>query len=249
MSSDLRSLRARSRAGRRAAIAVVVGGVLAGCAAHLQDPERFEAALDGGGSSSASSSACGDVPTILAMHCASAGCHSTASMTQGLDLQSPNLFGRLAGQSAVGGPGVIIDPQGDPNQSVLYLKLMSPPPFGSQMPLTGAKLDEATIACVASWIMSEGGGTAKGSDATAAASDTGTAGPDSASSTPPDASMTADGTTPPPADSGASHDSGTTHHDAGAVHDSGSPPPPADAATPVDASTGDATAPGDAAQE
>ena len=70
----------------------------------------------------------------------------------GLDLVSPNLYARLVGKPATGGPGVIIDPGGDPKKSVLYLKLGPNPPFGSQMPLTGPKLDDSTIECVAEWI-------------------------------------------------------------------------------------------------
>jgi hypothetical protein len=72
--------------------------------------------------------------------------------TGGLDLEAPNPFARLVGQKATGGNGVIIDSGGDPNQSVLYLKLKSPPPFGAQMPLNSPKLDDQTVACVGDWI-------------------------------------------------------------------------------------------------
>ena len=46
---------------------------------------------------------------------------------------------------------MLVDPN-DPAKSVLYTKLQSPPPFLSQMPLTGAKLDAATQACFLTWI-------------------------------------------------------------------------------------------------
>jgi hypothetical protein len=69
---------------------------------------------------------------------------------------SPNVYARLVGKNASGGPGVLIDPGHDPEKSVLYLKLTPTPPFGSQMPLTGAKLDATTLACVSTWIASGG---------------------------------------------------------------------------------------------
>jgi mono/diheme cytochrome c family protein len=62
----------------------------------------------------------------------------------------------------------LIDPGGNPDASVLYLKLTPMPPFGLQMPEIGNKLDEAQLACVAAWIMA-----AASTPAAAATSDAG----------------------------------------------------------------------------
>jgi hypothetical protein len=71
---------------------------------------------------------------------------------------------------------MLIDPDGNPEDSILYLKLTPNPPFGSQMPLVGEKLDPTTLACVGEWIMTEGRHVdAGGADATqdaASSSDT-----------------------------------------------------------------------------
>jgi hypothetical protein len=155
-----------SRNGAAVAVASPAALVLAcatfSCAGTLEDPERF--AIDGGtslattvdGSSSIqSNSGAGCDATVVALfpaRCASAGCHSATDKTAGLDLESPDVRARLMGAAATGGPGVLVDPGGDPQKSVLYLKLTPAPPFGAQMPLTGAKLDDATLSCVAQWI-------------------------------------------------------------------------------------------------
>ena len=60
---------------------------------------------------------------------------------------------RLSGKKAMGGPGLLIDPT-TPTASVLYTKLTPTPPFGARMPLVGAPLSDADIACVLSWIES-----------------------------------------------------------------------------------------------
>jgi hypothetical protein len=157
------------RAARVVVMAVVAvgatasGAVAVGCAGTLEDPGRF-LGEDGGagpgmGTSAESGPSCGDLAsTVFKPRCALGGCHSTASMSQGLDLESPDVLGRLEGKPARGGPGVLIDPGGDPSRSVLYLKLTPDPPFGTQMPAVGAKLDDPTMACVASWIETAGDG-------------------------------------------------------------------------------------------
>ena len=134
----------------------------AGCAATLDDPARF-LDIDGAAQIDAAPSSqgggqCADVPsTIFLADCAISGCHSAKDMASGLDLESAGPYARLVGKTATGGPGLIIDPGGNPQLSVLYLKLRPSPPFGAQMPLVGAKLDDSSVACVASWI-SQGAG-------------------------------------------------------------------------------------------
>jgi hypothetical protein len=234
---------------RKRALALgAVCAAIAGCAAHLSDPERFEALLDGdsGSSSSSSSSPCGDVPTLLSMRCATSGCHTATDKTAGLDLQSPGVFARLVGQKASGGTGVLIDPQGDPNSSILYLKLLSPAPYGSQMPLLGTKLDPTTVACVASWIMSGAG--VSPTDATTSPSDTGAAPADSGTGASDSGTAPTDATTTTKSDAAAdaAADAGVRHRDAAAAPDAA-----ADAGITMaaDSGPGDAASADDAAQE
>jgi hypothetical protein len=187
-----------------------VAAAVGGCAGTLEDKARFfdiDGSLvsphnEGGGPS------CPDIPsTILVPHCAISGCHSAKDMMAMLDLESPDPIGRLTGQMAHGGSGVLIDPGGDPNKSILYIKLKPFPPFGSQMPLAGAKLDDATLACVASWISDSvhGGG--------------GDAGEVDSPSSPGDDS----GGSVPEASSGGD-DSSSGGMDTGSPDDTGAPP-------------------------
>jgi hypothetical protein len=125
-------------------------GLLGACPGTLSDPARFD--IDGTSTGSCTQT----VTTTFATVCAVSGCHTTSTMAGSLDLQAPDIYMRLAGKPATGGPGVLIDPGGNPDASVLYLKLTPTPPFGLQMPLTGAKLDTKTLACFASWIKMEG---------------------------------------------------------------------------------------------
>jgi hypothetical protein len=149
---------ARRAARTLAAVLLCIGAV--SCAGTLTDPERFE--VEGGSTSSPvgvgdgqAGAACKDVETmLLPARCALSGCHSAKDMSAGLDLESPGMRTRLTGRAATGGPGVLVDPGGDPQKSVLYLKLTPNPPFGSQMPLAGTKLAGSDLACVAAWIAS-----------------------------------------------------------------------------------------------
>jgi hypothetical protein len=120
--------------------AALAAGLL-GCPGSLEDPSRFDGQFGN----------CPDIEMVIATTCAKASCHSGASPTGSLDLASPDIVMRLSGKKAVGGPGLLVDPS-DPAKSVLYTKLKNPPPFLSQMPLTGAKLDDATQACFLTWI-------------------------------------------------------------------------------------------------
>ncbi len=91
---------------------------------------------------------------LFESRCAVAGCHTARDMAATWILASAGIFARLVGQPAHGGPGLLIDPGGSPQDSVLYLKLTPNPPFGLRMPATGESLDDASMACVASWIRS-----------------------------------------------------------------------------------------------
>jgi hypothetical protein len=161
MSTELR----RVRAARIVAALSVLA--TAACAGTLADREAFELALeeagvpDAGasdasppaeGSGGQASGGCPDVPTgVLQPRCGLSGCHGD-NPAAGLDLVSPDVRARLLGHPASGGPGVLIDPAGSADASVLYLKLTPSPPFGARMPLVGGMLDDATMACVAAWI-------------------------------------------------------------------------------------------------
>ena len=128
---------------------LALGAQSSGCAGTLEDPERFSAVM--------SAETCAEpVPTILARSCGTGGCHSTADKAQGLDLQSPGVAERLRGANAAGG-GKLIDPA-EPARSVLYTKLMKAPPFGGRMPYGAQAFDDATLACVLSWVSAQGRG-------------------------------------------------------------------------------------------
>jgi hypothetical protein len=134
---------------------------LLGCPGTLDDPSRFEGAL-----AADSMAPCHDVvSTVFTARCALGGCHTTMTMAGSLDLEAPHLYQRLDGVPASSGPGVLIDPSGDPGHSVLYEKLTSSPPFGAQMPLAGPLLDPSTLACVAAWIRAGGHAADGGTDA------------------------------------------------------------------------------------
>ena len=143
--------------------------LMTGCPGSLSDAARFLDASAGdddarstveesvtSNADGAADGGCPDVgAAVFTPMCAKSGCHATASMAASLDLQAPDIFQRLVGKPASGGAGVLIDPSGNPMKSVLYTKLTASPPFGSQMPLIGPKLDSATLACVGTGITTE----------------------------------------------------------------------------------------------
>jgi hypothetical protein len=138
------------------ACAIVLG--TGACAGTLDDPARFETqALSDSGPANGDGgrAACPDTPDLFAKACSSAGCHGPVDKIQGLDLQSPNVASRLVGVRAMGG-GLLIDPA-NPNQSVIYTKLTPTPPFGARMPSGEPALDDATVACVLSWVAEQNG--------------------------------------------------------------------------------------------
>jgi MYXO-CTERM domain-containing protein len=144
--------------GRSAGVLLLAWGVT-GCASELKDKERFLAAqAEGGGegpseaaSDAAPAAACPDVPQMLAAGCAGEGCHSRPAKAGALDLESPDISGRLLGVRASGGGGLLIDPS-YPEQSVLYTKLLASPPFGQRMPTGAPPYDTARLACVFAWV-------------------------------------------------------------------------------------------------
>jgi len=157
--------------------------VLTGCPGTLEDPERFEVEA-GVAAATVSDSGCPDIPSTLSKACAGAGCHSTANKSQGLDVQSPGVASRLVCAAATGG-GFLVDPSA-PAQSVLYTKLSSSPPFGARMPSGAPPFDDATRACILTWITgldADGGPCAEasyGADAGAYGQNTSDAGADGA---------------------------------------------------------------------
>jgi hypothetical protein len=194
---------------------------LAGCPGTLNDRAAFE--VEGGAEAG---STCDDVPAVvLAPRCGLSTCHSATMPAASLDLVSPDVYARLVGKAPSGGAGLLIDPGGDPQKSVLYLKLTSSPPFGSQMPLTGTKLDATTLACIASWIESRGSidGSAPPNTDASGSDGAGSDGELADSEPSADAEPT-DGSTP----------EASTMPDAGSKPDSGST---SDATAPTDSST------------
>ncbi len=139
----------------------VLGALLVctACPGSLEDPVLFlaDAASPDSPEDAApflADAACPDIPTQV-FQPACAACHSAALEQGGLDLQSPDVAARLVGVTAQGG-GLLVD-LAHPATSVLYTKLTPMPPFGARMPLVGPPLDDATMACVLTWISQQGG--------------------------------------------------------------------------------------------
>ena len=175
------STRSSSWASACAVSALLACALSASCAGALEDGDRF-ALLDAGGDAGMADAGgdggvdikdggvsdagvsdaggldagnvdagCNALTTVIAPTCATALCHSSGTQQGSLDLQSPGLPYRLVNVPAAGGPGLLIDPN-HPESSVLYLKVLSPPPYGAQMPLLGQALDAQQVACLKSWI-------------------------------------------------------------------------------------------------
>jgi hypothetical protein len=100
----------------------------------------------------AGSDACGDViARIFVPSCGGTGCHSDTSPQQDLDLVSPDVKSRLVGVPGKQCLKLLVDPQ-NPEQSLLYQKLLVRPDCGVQMPLARPPLTSAEVACVLGWI-------------------------------------------------------------------------------------------------
>jgi hypothetical protein len=170
------STSASACASKRALVAVLLAACAA-CAGALEDVDRFAPAApdagegadggsgnsDGGASDAGNASGAGSADAgsadagcdalslVIVPSCATALCHDSAAQQGSLDLQAAGLPFRLVGRQASGGPGLLINGQ-EPDQSVLYLKVLAPPPFGSQMPLIGGALSPVQTACLRSWV-------------------------------------------------------------------------------------------------
>lgn len=148
--------------------------LLAGCPGELPNKAEFEAYeaahRDGdagapamtntagaasGVAGSAPSGTCGDVVTrIFLPSCGGTGCHSALAPQQDLDLVSPGVAARVVGTPGKQCLQLLVDPQ-NPEQSLMYQKLLPKPTCGAQMPLARPALSSADVACVLAWIASQ----------------------------------------------------------------------------------------------
>ncbi|HTE55293.1 MAG TPA: hypothetical protein VK698_30780 [Kofleriaceae bacterium] len=130
------------------ALAALLAALLitsSGCAASLEDPDRFtESATCPDGI---------DVETdVFAVRCAGSVCHSPGDEPAGgLDLVSDGVAGRVAGIESPDCDGEVLAVPGDPDASLIMRKLGASPPCGSRMPLVGS-LGPGEAACIADWI-------------------------------------------------------------------------------------------------
>jgi cytochrome c5 len=137
------------------ALALLASLVSTACAGTLAYPEEaFLESSDAGSTGDAMAATCPDIPTVLSQTCGVSGCHDATTKSQGMDLQSAGVASRLVGAQAKGGAGFLIDTT-NPSASVVYTKLLQPPPYGARMPLTGAPFDDATTQCVLAWVTAE----------------------------------------------------------------------------------------------
>ncbi|MES1185804.1 MAG: hypothetical protein ABUL60_18470 [Myxococcales bacterium] len=143
---------------------------LSGCPGELSNKADFEAYAathgDAGAptneagtsavtAGSASTSGCGDVVTrIFVPTCSGTGCHGATAPQQDLDLVSPGLAARVVGVQAKQCLQVLVDPA-NPEQSLMYQKLLTKPACGAQMPLARPALSGADISCVRDWIAAQ----------------------------------------------------------------------------------------------
>jgi len=105
-----------------------------------------------GAAGTSGNDACGDVvERIFVPSCAGTGCHSDTSPQQDLDLVSPDVKSRVVGVPGKQCLQVLADPE-NPEQSLLYQKLLVRPDCGAQMPLARPPLSSADVACVLAWI-------------------------------------------------------------------------------------------------
>jgi hypothetical protein len=109
----------------------------------------------GGSAGTVGNDGCGDVVArIFVPSCGGVGCHGASAPQQDLDLVSAGIAARVVGVSAKQCLKVLADPQ-NPEQSLLYQKLLARPDCGAQMPLARPALSSADIACVLSWIAAQ----------------------------------------------------------------------------------------------
>jgi hypothetical protein len=150
---------------------VAMLGLLAACPGELANKAEFEAyeaahgdagapfmntaGTSSGSAGSPPSGACGDVVArIIVPSCGGTGCHSALAPQQDLDLVSPGVAARVVGTPAKGCLQLLVDPQ-NPEQSLMYQKLLPKPTCGAQMPLARPALSSADVACMLSWIAAQ----------------------------------------------------------------------------------------------
>ena len=149
MSSNSIRLRALLLVGSVVAIGV---STVSGCPGTIDDIDRFK---------TSAGSACDVEGNLFPTKCADALCHNPTDHVAGLDLVSPGVPSRVVGQTAspmdecVG--ELIVDPA-DPENSLIYSKLLEPPPCGTRMPFTKPELSEEEKQCVLDWIGTLGAG-------------------------------------------------------------------------------------------
>lgn len=133
---------------KRVALGVVgltsVAALLAGCPGTLTDEEK--AKFTGGGGTFE----CPDIYPYLAEKCGTAGCHGATMPTSNLDLVSPGIEGRIANKTALCG-GLLANTS-DPQASVIFTKLLDPPPCGARMPFLKEALPDAEVDCILTWL-------------------------------------------------------------------------------------------------
>ena len=116
--------------------------LFAGCSDRGTEPP-----LGDGGPGTNPVSYAADVQPIWSVNCT--GCHG-AGGNAGLDLRVPASRTHLVDVAAVNWTGVLVF-AGDPDQSVLYLKLMGASGVGDRMP-QGGVLDTDALETVRRWI-------------------------------------------------------------------------------------------------
>ncbi|WP_437908644.1 hypothetical protein WME95_12745 [Sorangium sp. So ce327] len=150
------------RAALTAAALLTGGALLPNCAGTL-DEDEFPLDDQGAGGGSAAvtgsggattgggASGCAEAPALVAMKCATAGCHDENSKLAGLSLAA-GWENTLRGQASVCGEGSSVLVPGDPDASAIYTKVTPDPPCNERMPFGGAALSDTEIACIRDFI-------------------------------------------------------------------------------------------------
>lgn len=149
MSSNSIRLRALLLLGSIVTIGV---STVSGCPGTIDDIDRFK---------TTAGSACDVEGTLFPTKCTDALCHNATDLIADLDLESPGLPSRVVGQASSPDeecPGELLVDPANPEASLLYAKLVDPPPCGSPMPFTGDPLTEEEVQCVLTWIEGLGAG-------------------------------------------------------------------------------------------
>ncbi|WP_438029455.1 c-type cytochrome domain-containing protein [Sorangium sp. So ce233] len=134
--------------------AVTTGSDAATTAATGSDPAATTAATgpDPATTTTATGPAptgCAEAPALVTMRCANAGCHDANSKQAGLSLAA-GWETMARGQTSACG-GMVLVP-GDPDASSIYTKVTPTPPCNNRMPLGGAPLSDAEMACLHDYI-------------------------------------------------------------------------------------------------